>query len=64
MDSRIEEMASVIKERCEQMKGGVDRNSNKSQFTDRLLMYGRIEVLASAILDEIGTYRIEHQEEY
>lgn len=64
MDSRVEELALIIVERCEQISKGADRVSKRVDSSKKALAYGRIGILAAAILDEISSYRIDNPDEY
>lgn len=58
MDTRIEELATIILERCRQNK------SNATIFDDRADTYKGIAVHAMDIMLALDAYRQRHPEEY
>lgn len=70
MDSRIEELASIIKERCESYLEAVNSNSKKQSTSveikqiNRKVAYEAIHRDCLNILFEIEQFRKKHPEDY
>lgn len=66
MDSRIEELAEIIVERCDAVReaGKTNPAVNKGQQVEKYRAYNRIGSYAMSILEEIALYRANHPEEY
>lgn len=64
MDSRIEELAEIIQERCEEYKKSVPNEWRGETERDRYKSYQLIGSLALEMLETLHTFRVNHKDLY